>query len=75
MGFFFLSFFFLEWLINNVVSVLGVQQSDSVIHINIPILFFQVLFLFMLLHNSDQSSLCYTVGPLLVIHFILFFKL
>ena len=59
MGFFFLFFFFLEWLINNVVSVLGVQQSDSVIHINIPILFFQVLFLFKLLQNIQQRS--YTV--------------
>ena len=58
-GVFLSFFFFLEWLINNVVSVLGVQQSDSVIHINIPILFFQVLFLFKLLQNIQQRS--YTV--------------
>ena len=28
------------------------------------------IFLFRLLDNIDQSSLCYTVGPLLVVHFI-----
>ena len=49
-------------LINNVVLVSGVQQSNSVIHIHMPILF-QILFLFMLLQNIEQSSLCYTVGP------------
>ena len=47
---------------NNVVTVSGVQQSDSVIHINVSILF-QILFPFRLLHNTKQSSLCYTVGP------------
>ena len=42
--------------------VSGVQQSDSVIHIHVSILF-QILFPFRLLHNIEQSSLCYTVGP------------
>ena len=49
-------------LINNVVLVSGVQQSDSVIHIHVAILF-QILIPCRLLHNSEQSSLCYTVGP------------
>ena len=47
---------------NNVVLVSGVQQSNSVIHTHVSILF-QILFLFMLLHNIEQNSLCYTVGP------------
>ena len=42
--------------------VSGVQQSDSVIHIHVSILF-QILFPFRLLHNIEQSSLCYRVGP------------
>ena len=42
--------------------VSGVQQSDSVIHVHISILF-QILFPFSLLHNIEQSSLCYTAGP------------
>ena len=41
--------------------VSGVQQSDSVIHTRVSILF-QVLFPFRLLHSIEQSSLCYTVG-------------
>ena len=49
-------------MINNVVLVSGVQQSDSVIHIHVSILF-QVLFLFKLLQSVEQSSLGYTVGP------------
>ena len=48
-------------LINNIVLVSGVQQSDSVIRIHVSILF-QVLFSFRLLQNTEQSSLCYTVG-------------
>ena len=43
-------------LINNVVSVSGVQQSDSVLHVHISILF-QILFPFRLLHNTEQNSL------------------
>ena len=42
--------------------VSGVQQSDSVQHIHVSILF-QILFPFRLLQNIEQSSLCYTVGP------------
>ena len=49
-------------MINNVVLVSGVQQSNSVIHIHVYILF-QILFPFRLLQNIEQSSLCYTVGP------------
>ena len=49
-------------MINNVVLVSGVQQSDSIIHIHVSILF-QILFPFRLLHNIEWSSLCYTVGP------------
>ena len=49
-------------MINNVVMVSGVQQSDSVIHIHVSILF-QILFPLRLLQNIEQSSLCYTVGP------------
>ena len=49
-------------MINNVVIVSGVQQSDSVMHIHVSILF-QILFPFRLLHNIEQSFLCYTVGP------------
>ena len=40
----------------------GVQQSDSVIHIHISILF-QILIPFRLLQNIEHGSLCYTVGP------------
>ena len=54
-------------MINHVVLVSGVQQSDSVIHIHVSILF-QILFPFRLLQNMEQSSLCYTVS-LLVIYF------
>ena len=49
-------------MIKNVVIVSGVQKSDSVIYIHVPILF-QILFPFRLLHNTEQRSLCYTVGP------------
>ena len=41
--------------------VSGVQQSDSVIHIHVSILF-QILFPFRLLHNIEQHSLYYIVG-------------
>ena len=43
-------------MINNVVLVSGVQQSDSVIHIHVSILF-QILLPFRLLHNIEQSVL------------------
>ena len=60
----FLNFIFYigVWLINSVLLVSGVQQSDSIIHVHVSILF-QILFPFRLLHNIEQSSLCYTVGP------------
>ena len=43
-------------LINNVVLVSGVEQSDSVIHTHVAILF-QILSPFRLLNNIEQSSL------------------
>ena len=49
-------------MINDVVLVSGIQQSDSVIHVHVSILA-QILFLFRLLHSIEQSSLDYTVGP------------
>ena len=42
--------------------VSGVQQSDSVTHIYVFILF-HIFFPFRLLQNIEQNSLCYTVGP------------
>ena len=60
--FYFLFIFFIgEYLIYNVVSVSGVQQSDLVTHINISILF-QFLFPYSLLESIELSSLYYTVG-------------
>ena len=43
------------------MSVSGVQQSDSVIHIHVSILL-QILFPFRLLDSIEQSSLCRIVG-------------
>ena len=40
----------------------GVQQSGSVIHIHISILF-QILFPHRLFQNIELGSLCSTVGP------------
>ena len=47
---------------NNVVLISGTQQSDSVIHTCVSILF-QSLFPFRLLQNIEQRSLRYTGGP------------
>ena len=44
-------------MINNIVLVSGVKQSDSVIHLHLSILFQAVFPL------DYYSSLCYTVGP------------
>ena len=49
-------------LINIIVLLSHVQQSDSDIHIQVSIIF-QILFPFSLLQNNEQSSLCCTVGP------------
>ena len=46
-------------MINNVVLVSGVQQSDSVIRIHVSILF-QIHFPFRLLQSIEQSSLCFS---------------
>ena len=48
-------------LVNNVVFVSDEQQSDSVLHIHIYS--FSNYFPFRLLQNTEQSSLCYIVGP------------
>ena len=50
--FFKFNFYFILQLIYNVVLVLGVQQSGSVIHIHISILF-QFLFPYRLLQNTE----------------------
>ena len=47
-------------LTNDVVLASGIRQSDSVILVHVSI-FFQILFSFRLLHNIEQSSLCYIV--------------
>ena len=49
-------------LINNVVLVSGIQQSDSIILIHVAILS-KILFLCRLLQSIEQSSLCYILGP------------
>ena len=54
----------------SVVLFSGVHQSDLVIHIHNSILF-QSLLPFRLLHNIEQSSLYYTVGPYWRLTFIL----
>ena len=46
---------------NNVVLLSGVWQSDATIHTHVSILF-QILFPLRLLHNIEQSSLCYIGG-------------
>ena len=66
---FIFKFNFIEvYLIYNVVLVSGVQHSDSVyiyiyyIYTYIYI-FFQILFPYRLLQNTEYNSPCYTVGP------------
>ena len=49
-------------MINNLVIVSGVRQSDSVTRIHVSILF-KILFPSKPLLITEQSSLCYTVGP------------
>ena len=63
-------------LINNVVMTSGVQQSGSVIHMYLSILF-HILFPFNLLHNIKQSSMFYEVGPcwLSILFFLFLFFL
>ena len=59
-GFFFIFYFILEF-INNAVLLLGVRQSDSVMHIHISTPF-QIPYPFRLSHNTGQSSLIQTAG-------------
>ena len=47
-------------MINNILLVSGIQQSDSIINISI---LFQIPFPFRLLQTIELSSLCYAVGP------------
>ena len=42
--------------------VSGVEQSDSVIHIQVSVLFL-IFIPIRWLHNFEQSSPCYVVGP------------
>ena len=49
-------------MINNVVLTSDVQESDSVMHIHVSMVF-QILFPFRLLQNIEQSPLCYMVRP------------
>ena len=55
--------FILSWgiAINDVVVVSGEQQRDSARHVHAFILL-QTPLPFRLAHNTEQSSLCYTVG-------------
>ena len=58
----YICFFTGVYLTYNVVLVLGVQQSESVIHTHISILF-RILFPYRPPQNMEQVSLSYTVGP------------
>ena len=49
-------------LVNNVVIVSSVQQSNSVIQLPVSI-FLQIVFPFKLSQNIEQHFLCYTIGP------------
>ena len=51
-----------SWLINNVVIVSGEEQKDSVIYTHVSILP-RILLPSSLPHNTEKSSMCYTVGP------------
>ena len=55
-------------MINNVVLVSGIQKNESVIHICVSI--FKDFFLFRLLQNIEQSSLCYTVGHYCILNIV-----
>ena len=61
-------FSFLLQLTYSVVLVSSIQQSESVIHIYLSryiSTLCQMLFPYRSLHSTEQSSLCYTVGPAL----------
>ena len=55
-------------LIKNVVIVSGEQGRDLVTHIHVSILP-QTPLPSRLPHNTEQSSLCYTISPCCYIHF------
>ena len=64
-------------MIYNAVLILGVQQSDSVIHMLHSVIgsyidiLFHILFTYRLSQDIDCGSLCYTVGPCLSILYIM----
>ena len=47
-------------MVNSVLLVSDIQQSDSVIRVSS---LFPILFPFKLLRNIERGSLCYTVDP------------
>ena len=63
-------FVFEVQLIYSAVSVFGVQHSDSVIH---GYVLFLILFHCSLLQDTECSSLCHTVGPLVYLLFMQWF--
>ena len=58
------------YLIYDVMLVLGVQQSDSVIHTSI---LFQILFPFSLLESTEQSFMCCVIGSYLSILYLVLY--
>ena len=56
-------FFIGVQLFYSILLVLGIQKVDSVLYRHVFILF-QILFSYWLSQNSEQSSRCYTGGPL-----------
>ena len=66
----FIYFKFIEvYLTYNVMLASGVQQSESVIHTYISIIF-QIIFLQRPLQSIGQISLCYTVGLCYLLIFV-----
>jgi len=64
-----LFFFLIEvQLVNNIVLVSGVQQSDLIIHMYVQI-FFKILFHYRLLQDIAPSSLHYTINPCCLSYF------
>lgn len=58
----FLNQFLLEQLIQNIVLISGIQQSESVIYIHISTLFW-IIFPYRSLQGIEQSSLYCMLGP------------
>ena len=62
--FFFQLIFIRVYLLYNVVLVSSVEQSESAMCIHVTL--FWISFSFRLPQSIEQSSLCYTIGPLLI---------